>query len=72
MAHHVMSVHRSFYYQLLTNIYEYQHLGQFIICSDFNSMICDMPDYIEGVGFLPERNVIDFTKNSYCEYVCKY
>ena len=31
-----------------------------------------MPDYIEGVEFLPERNVIEFTKNSYGEYLCKF
>ena len=61
-----------FYDQLLTNIYEYQHLGQFIICGDFNSRIGDMPDYIEGVDFLPEKNVIDFSKNSYGEYLCKF
>ena len=34
---------------LLTNIYDFQHLGKFIICGDFNSRIGDMPDFIEGV-----------------------
>ena len=61
-----------FYDQLLTNIYEYQHLGQFIICGDFNSRIGDMADYIEGFDTLPSRNVLDFTKNPYGEYLCKF
>ena len=30
-----------------------------------------MPDYIEGVYTLPSRNVLDFTKNSNGEYLCK-
>ena len=29
--------------------YDFQHLGKFIICGDFNSRIGDMPDFIEGV-----------------------
>ena len=28
--------------------------------------------FFEGIDFLPERNVIDFTKNSYGEYLCKF
>ena len=28
---------QEFYDTLLTNIYEYQHLGKFLICGDFNS-----------------------------------
>ena len=66
-----VNVH-DFYDKLLTNIYEYQHLGQFIICGDFNSRIGDMPDHIEGVDSIPSRNVVDFTKNSYGEYLCKF
>ena len=31
-----------------------------------------MPDHIEGVDSIPSRNVVDFTKNSYGEYLCKF
>ena len=53
---------QEFYDQLLTNRYEFQHLGKFIICGDFNSRIGDTPDFIEGVDKIQETNVIDFTK----------
>ena len=60
------------YDQLLTNIHEYQHAGQYIICGDFNSRNGDVPDHIEGVDILPSRNVLDITKNSYGEFLCKF
>ena len=51
-----------FYDKLLANIYEYQHLGKFIICGDFNSRLGDMADFIEGVDTIQERNIIDYSK----------
>lgn len=63
---------QEFYDHLLTNIYEYQPLGQFIICGDFNSRIGDMPDFIEGVDMLPDRDVVDFNMNTYGEFLCKF
>ena len=37
---------QEFFDHLLTNIYEFQHLGKFVICGDFNSRIADMSDFI--------------------------
>ena len=61
-----------FYDKLLANIYEYQHLGKFIICGDFNSRMGDMADFIEGVDTIQERNIIDYSKNMYGEFLCKF
>ena len=63
---------QEFYDQLLTNIYEYQHLGKFILCGDFNSRIGDMADFIEGVDVIQDRNVIDYSKNMYGEFLCNF
>ena len=43
-----------------SNIYEYQHLGQLIICGDFNSRIGDMPDQndIEQVWILYQAEML--------------
>ena len=31
-----------------------------------------MPDFIEGVDSVPERNVVDYTKNMYGDFLCKF
>lgn len=42
-----------------------------IICGDFNSRIGDMPDYIEGVDDVTDRNVVDYNKNAYGDFFYK-
>lgn len=63
---------QEFYDQLLTNIYEYQHLRKFILCGDFNSRIGGMADFIEGVDVIQDRHVIDYSKNMYGEFLCNF
>ena len=50
---------QSFYEQLLTHVYTYQDMGDFIIMGDFNSRCGDQEDFIEGVDSVPVRNIID-------------
>ncbi len=54
-----------FFDTLLSQVFMYQQLGVFYICGDFNSRIGYVQDYIEGVDQIPEREVIDFTRNQY-------
>lgn len=57
----------AFFDTLMTQVYTYQKLGMFYICGDVNSRIADEADYIPGVDNIPERIVLDFTRNQYCE-----
>ena len=66
---------QEFYDQLLTQIYEYQHMEKFHLFGDFNttgSRIGDMSAFIEGVDTVQEMHVIDYCKNMYGEYLCKF
>ncbi len=38
-----------------------------MICGDLNSWIGDNTDYIEVMDDIPERSVIDFESNPYCD-----
>ena len=49
---------------LLSQVYCYQDKLMFI-CGDFNSRLADIPDFIEGVDEVPERDVIDFRNNAH-------
>ena len=51
-----------FFDTLLTKIYQYQGMGQYYICGDFNSRLGDLVDYIEGVDEVPPRDILDFSK----------
>ncbi len=51
---------------LLSQVYVYQKECPFMICGDFNSRIGDNSDYIEGMDDKPERSVLDFESNPYC------
>ena len=51
----------------LTQIYMYQDSGPYIICGDFNARCGNDSDFIEGVDEVPERETVDFRKNSYGE-----
>lgn len=52
---------------LMYNIYEFQNDSLITVCGDFNARIGDNDDFIAGVDTLPERDIIDFTKNQYCD-----
>ena len=56
-----------FFDKLLTQIYLYQDSGPYIICGDFNARCSNDSDFIEGVDEVPERETVDFRKNSYGE-----
>ena len=56
-----------FFDNLLFQISQYQDLGAFYICGDFNARCGDMSDFIEGVDHLPERHVVDFSLNAYSD-----
>ncbi|CAC5396569.1 unnamed protein product [Mytilus coruscus] len=50
---------------LSSDIYTIPNGSPFYLFGDWNSRVSDMPDFIEGIDILPERNVVDFTNNSY-------
>ena len=52
---------------LLCQKSEYQNIGPFCICGDFNVRCGDSSDFIDGIDKLPFRSVIDYTHNSYSE-----
>ncbi len=47
-------------------------MGPFYMCRDFNSRIRDMHDYIEGIGTISERHVVDFDINSYGDNLIEF
>ena len=52
---------------LMSQIYEYQSVGQVTIFGDFNTRIGENLNYIAGVDTIPERDIIDFQTNQYCD-----
>jgi hypothetical protein len=52
----------------MEQIYTIPNGNLFYLCGDFNSRIGDMDDFIKGVDVLTERDVIDYTVNSYREF----
>ena len=61
-----------FFDNLLTKVYQYQNMGQYYICGDFNSRLGDLVDYIEGVDEVPPRDILDFSKNAHGQYFCNF
>ena len=61
-----------FFDNLLTKVYQYQNMGQYYICGDFNSRLGDLVDYIEGVNEVPPRDILDFSKNAHGQYFCNF
>ncbi len=43
----------------------YQNHGTFYVCGDFNSCVANASDFIVGVDMIPERDIVDFTRNMY-------
>ena len=56
-----------FFDNLLCQISQYQDIGSFYICGDFNARCGDATDFIEGVDQLPQRTVLDCTNNAYSD-----
>ncbi|VDI61349.1 Hypothetical predicted protein [Mytilus galloprovincialis] len=56
----------------MSNIYTIPNGSPFYLCGDWNSRVSDIEDYIQGIDFLPERNVVDFTPNSYGDLFCEF
>ena len=61
-----------FFDTLLTKVYQYQNMGQYYICGDFNSRLGDLVDYIEGVDDLPQKDILDFSKTAHGQSFCNY
>ncbi|CAG2201678.1 unnamed protein product [Mytilus edulis] len=61
-----------FFDTLMSNIYTIPNGSPFYLCGDWNSRVSDIEDYIQGIDFLPERNVVDFTPNSYGDLFCEF
>ena len=62
----------NFFDVLMEHIYTIPNGNLFYLCGDFNSRIGDMDDFITGVDVLTERDVIDYTMNSYGEIFCEF
>ena len=54
-----------FYETLIAQVSMYQNEARFFLCGDFNSRCGSEADFIQGVDTVPERQVVDFTENSY-------
>ena len=56
-----------FFQTLMYNIYEFQNNSLITVFGDFNARVGNAEDFIAGVDDIPERDVIDFNKNQYCD-----
>ena len=56
----------------MSQIYEYQSVGQVAIFGDFNTRIGENLDYFAGVDTIPERDILDFQTNQYCDTFINY
>ena len=56
-----------FYDALITQVYQYQNMGSYFICGDFNSRCGSSLDYVEGVDDVPSRDIVDHTLNAFGE-----
>ncbi|CAG2231287.1 unnamed protein product [Mytilus edulis] len=57
---------------LTSDIYTIPNGSPFYLCGDWNSRVADIPDFITGIDNLPERQVIDFTHNTYGDILCDF
>ncbi|VDI64972.1 Hypothetical predicted protein [Mytilus galloprovincialis] len=48
-----------------SDIYTIPSCSPFYLCGDWNSRVTDIPDFITGIDNLPERQVLNFTHNTY-------
>ena len=61
-----------FFDTLMSQIHIIPSGNPFYLCGDWNSRVANIEDYIQGIDLLPERNVVDFTPNSYGELFCDF
>ncbi len=59
--------HRGWMLRNFWIIYIYQKECPFMICEDFNSQVGDNTDYIKEMDDIPERSVLHFESNTYCD-----
>jgi hypothetical protein len=63
----------AFYDTLLAQVLVYQEeCDLFYLCGDFNGRCGNLPDFIEGVDSVCERQVLDTTVNKYGELLCDF
>ncbi|CAC5407386.1 unnamed protein product [Mytilus coruscus] len=61
-----------FFDTLMSKIYTIPNGSPLYLCGDWNSRVSDIEDYIQGIDLLPERNVVEFTPNSYGDLFCEF
>ena len=61
-----------FYETLLANVYRFQKTGPFLIMGDLNSRCANAQDYTEGVDIVEERDVVDYSSNSYGQLLIQF
>ena len=63
----------AFYDTLLAQVMLYQEeCDLFYLCGDFNGRCGNLPDFIEGVDTVSERQILDTSVNKYGEMLCNF
>ncbi|CAC5406642.1 unnamed protein product [Mytilus coruscus] len=62
----------NFFEVLMEQIYSIPKGNSFYLCGDFNSRLGNYTDFIQGIDQLSERNITDFTVNSYGEIFSEF
>lgn len=62
----------NFFDVLMEQIYSIPKGNSFYLCGDFNSRLGNYTDFIQGIDQLSERNITDFTTNSYGEIFSEF
>ncbi|VDI26275.1 Hypothetical predicted protein [Mytilus galloprovincialis] len=62
----------NFFDVLMEQIYSIPKGNSFYLCGDFNSRLGSYTDFIQGIDQLSERNITDFTTNSYGEIFSEF
>ena len=57
------------YDHLLSQIYKFQDMGTYLVCGNANSRFGDLRDFIHGVDTVSEREIVDFKKNMFGQYL---
>ena len=69
----VRNVNASIFFDtLLSQVYRYQNSGPIMLCGDYNGRSGNIPDFIEGVDDICDRNVVDFTVNKHGQIMCEF
>ncbi|CAC5421363.1 unnamed protein product [Mytilus coruscus] len=62
----------NFFDVLMEQIYSIPKGNSFYLCGDFYSRLGNYTDFIQGIDQLTERNITDFTANSYSEIFSEF